>query len=127
MGSYAVYSCTQCKKKIELGGPEEFRKNWLGKRVPEPHIGGKKVNGLWIVLWCPTCQRVEKKVMIEFSRTCTPLEVWNRTAPVKPEYSVDDPNRYKCIEDGTFMLDSIPIGTKCSCGGTIEKTDTIRT
>jgi hypothetical protein len=127
MGTYHTYSCNKCKKHIELGGPEEFRKNWRGKRVPEPHVGGKRVNGLWIVLWCPKCDAVEKKVMIEFSKTCSPIEVWGRRAPIKPEYQHDDPERYKCKTCDTLMLDQIPPDAKCKCGGIYSSSGRINT
>ncbi|MBD3318671.1 hypothetical protein GF342_02060 [Candidatus Woesearchaeota archaeon] len=114
MGRYAVYSCNACKKTIELGGPQEYRKTVFGRKE-EPHVGGKKVDGLWIVLWCPKCKVTEKKILVEFSRTCSPIEVWGHTAPVKPEYQKEQQGQFNCSTCKTYMLDTIPPETPCPC------------
>jgi rubrerythrin len=65
--------------------------------------------------------------MIEFAKPSSPMEVWGRMAPIKPEYQVDDESRYHC-GCGTFMLDQVEPGPCPWCGkGRIEPTGVIKT
>ena len=128
MGSYKTYQCDTCKDKIELGGPETFRFNWRRKKVLVRHHDRKhKIDGLWILLWCKKCQRIEKKVIAEFERSCDALEVWGRRAPMKKEFLVNDPERFLCKKCSTYMLDKMPYKTECECGGIFKDTGRIQT
>jgi len=128
MGSYKTYQCDTCKDKVELGGPEEFRFNWFGRKVRVGHHNLKrKINGLWVILWCTKCLRTEKKVIAEFERGCTSLEVFGHTAPMKPEYLVNDANRFLCKKCKTYMLDKMPYKSECECGGVFKDTGKIQT
>jgi Zn finger protein HypA/HybF involved in hydrogenase expression len=130
MGSFNVFECNSCGKRIELGGPQEFRKDRSGKEkeVRHPPDPDAKIDGLWIFLWCPKCKSVDKKVLVEFAAPSSPSDVWSGTARVKEEYLVEDPERYACNRCGTPMLDRVEEEACPRCKkGLIKYKETIKT
>lgn len=129
MGTFKQYSCKKCKKKYELGGPQEFKKTLLGRRkeVRHPPPANAKISGLWLFLWCPKCMNVDKKILVEFVKPANPIQVWGHTAPVKPEYRPEKKGQFDCEKCKTYRVDIIEEGSKCSCGGKIEYSGTITT
>jgi Zn finger protein HypA/HybF involved in hydrogenase expression len=128
MGSYDVFKCDHCKKSIELGGPEEFRYE-NGKQIPVPHVGSDEmIDGLWLVLWCPKCNKTDRKVLTEFMVPCSSLEVWGRLAPIKPEYQQEFPGQFDCSDCGTYMLDRIgPMQCPFCDKGTLKYSNSFQT
>lgn len=130
MGTFHVFGCDACGKSVELGGPQEFRRGLFGKLKEVRHAGAgrKKIDGLWIFLWCPTCRTTGRKILLEFAEPSDPIRVWGRTAPIKPEYRAENPDRFRCDKCSTLMVDEIEEGPCPWCGkGTVGYRTTIQT
>jgi hypothetical protein len=115
MGTFTQYQCSHCKTKFELGGPQEYKKTIFGKLKVRHASNGMKENisGLWVYLWDEDTQKVEKRIMVEFERKCSSLEVWGRRAPAKPKYINGFEGQYDSLKTGKELLNSIPLETKC--------------
>lgn len=130
MGSFKVYKCNNCDIQIELGGPQEYRKNIFRiKDIKHPPPPKAKIHGLRLFLWCPQCLKMEKKIMVEFVRASDPIKVWGRTAPIKTKYRQEFEGQYNCTKCDTYLLDHIEENTRCiKCNkGTIDLLHTITT
>jgi len=120
MGTFSQYLCDHCNKKFELGGPQEFGNTRFGRKSIR-HAGNglrKNISGLWLWLWDDSAHKVVRKLLLEYERKCTSMEVWGNNAPVKSTY-LGDPSEWLIDENGKALLGEIPedeICPKCKKG-----------
>ena len=83
MASVYLWKCSNCEYEVETSGPWEFYRDKAGRRkqYPRPYINGDDaveagVSGLSAKLYCPVCDKVADRIIVEYKvpiKDLTPL------------------------------------------------------
>ena len=128
MGTGYSLKCNTCLYSVETSGPWEFYRDEKGRRHVFGHpvpVSEKAVQrgiyGLFEEVYCPTCEKVVKAILVEFKEPCRdPLQMWSGQCEPMDEYKKESAvkcpkcrNKYLILEPDNDHPPSCP---KCEKG-----------